>query len=65
MKIKFCQLPKEEKRIILWDIAELTKNTNDWKERLRMAEIEVECCKFQLDSKNHDLRILKDKYDFE
>ena len=65
MKNKFCQLPKEEQRIILWDISELTKNSNDWQERLRIAELEVECCKFHLNSKNHDLQILKDKYDFE
>ena len=65
MKIKFYQLPKEERLRILDDMEELTKNSNDWQERLRIAELEVECCKFHLNSKNHDLQILKDKYDFE
>jgi len=65
MKIKFYQLPKEERLRILDDMEELTKNSNDWQERLRIAELEVECCKFHLNSKKHDLQILKDKYDFE
>ena len=38
MKIKFYQLPIEERRRICDDVEEMTKNIKNWEERFRGAQ---------------------------
>lgn len=65
MKIKFYQLPKEERTQILDIIEKYTQDRDTWKENLDLAQQRLDTAKFNFEAKEHCLRLLKDKYDFE
>jgi hypothetical protein len=65
MKIKFYQLPKEERKRILHIIEKYTQDRDTWKENLDLAQQRLDTAKFNFEVKEHCLRSLKDKYDFE
>lgn len=65
MKIKFYQLPKGERQQILDTIEKLVKDRDKAQQAFYSAQNKLEEAKFNLDTNNHCLQLLKDKYDFE
>lgn len=64
MKIKFYQLPKAERQRILSNITKLKKERDKAQEMFDSAQKSLDEAKFRLDTNNHCLRILNEKYDF-
>lgn len=64
MKIQFYQLPKAERQRVLNNITKLTKERDKAQEKFDSAQKSLDEARFRLDTNNHCLRLLEEKYDF-